>query len=242
MEKPNELGNKKCWPLWATIAIILLLLLGLIFWVQYEGAQLTEKKNEESALKTALSKIDTMCECPKPKVKSVKKKAKKKTVIVKEVKSQSVVVVVVPFQIQQYYQKEKIVLEAEKDFYDNALMPRTWVTEKKEEFVSVPQPRVGRKIIVIRQQSTMPYYGGYSSGYSYAPQVTYGQQYIPPQTVYVPAPQVIVPPPSVVTPPSVGYRPQGYTGGVSPQGNTGGVSPQGNTGGRSPSGVTGPAR
>ncbi|HAS84721.1 MAG TPA: hypothetical protein DCS23_01440 [Candidatus Yonathbacteria bacterium] len=100
------------------------------------------------------------------------------------------------------------------------------------EFTPLPEkevepPRVGRKIIVVRQQPAMPYYGGYGYGYSnsyYAPpQVIYGgtPTFIPNPPVIVQAPSVVTPPPSVVVP----------AGGV----------PQGTTGGRSPSGVTGNA-
>lgn len=256
MEKINESRNKKCWPLWATIVIIFLLLLGMIFWTQYERTQFAEKQKENLKEMKAivLAKSNNLCECcecPKPKAKVSHKKAKPKTKQSKPKPQPSANKIAIVSETLRscdslggvlLLRDGKIICDIKKeitlippptetrDFYENALMPRTWVTEPEKEVAKVEPPKVGRKIIVIREQA--PYYGGYSSGYSYAPQVTYGQQYIPPQTVFVPAPQVIVPAPSVVTPPPGGYIPRGYTGGVGPQGNTGG---------RSPSGTTGPA-
>jgi len=98
------------------------------------------------------------------------------------------------------------------------------------EFTPLPEkevetPRVGRKIIVVRPQPAMPYYGRYGYGYSnsyYAPpQVIYGgtPTFIPNPPVIVRAPSVVTPPPSVVVP--AGGVPQGTTGGRSPSGTTG---------------------
>lgn len=229
MEKTKEAGKKNGWPVWGTIVIILLWLIGLTFWVQYERTQSEKTRKESVVLEKPIlhiseqTKADVLCECPKPKVKASHKKQKLKPVIRKEVKSKPVTIVP-SVAVVAHPKFEVATLSQKEDFYDNAVMPKTWVTEPKEEVVTEP-PRVGRKILVIRQQPVMsyPYYGGYSPGYysSYVPQVTYGQPYVPPpQTVFVPAPPVIVPAPSVVTP-AGGYRPQGSTGGHSPSGTTG---------------------
>lgn len=220
MEK-TEVGNKKGWSIWATIAFVLLWLIGLTIWDYYEKTQLDEMKKEQvvASVKPILhiskQSVDDLCECPKPKARAVHKKAKPKQKTAQKVASKTVA---------DTTQKAEVIVESQKeDFYDKAVMPRNWETEPEEEVAEAEPPRVGRKILVIRQQPVMPYYGGYSPGYypSYAPQVTYGQPYTPPpQTVFVPAPPVIVPAPSVVTP-AGGYKPQGSTGGHSPSGTTG---------------------
>lgn len=117
---------------------------------------------------------------------------------------------------------EKVLVEA-PDFYDKAVMPKTWVAEPEEEVAPEPPPKVGRKIYVVRQPSPYYYGGGYgyNYGYGYTPPVIYGgtPTFVPNPPVIVPAPSVVAPPPSVVTP-AGGYKPQGNTGGHSPNGVT----------------------
>lgn len=231
-EDKDEIGISLKW----TLVFAFLLFLALLAYSLYEQAQLRKDvgkiaENSKAAKILKLSEQKDLCECPKPKAKVAHKKAKPKQKSVPKKVAKSEPVTIVPSIVSTAIPKVEVVAEAQKeDFYDKAVMPKTWVTEPEEEVAEVEPPRVGRKILVIRQQPVMPYYGGYSSGYypSYAPQVTYGQPYIPPpQTVFVPSPPVIVHAPSVVTPapsvvtPAGGYKPQGSTGGHSPSGTTG---------------------
>lgn len=235
MEK-TEARNKKGWSIWAIIAFVLFWLVGLTIWGYYEKTQLDEMKKEKAVagkpiLHISKQSAGDLCECPKPKARVSRKKSEPKQKPVQQAKTKPPFVVdeviagwrAPPKAVAENKKVEAVAESQEEDFYDKAVMPRNWETEPEEEVAEVEPPRVGRKILVIRQQPVMPYYGGYSSGYypSYAPQVTYGQPYIPPpQTVFVPAPPVIVPAPSVVTP-AGGYKPQGSTGGHSPSGTTG---------------------
>ena len=238
-----ENTKKKGWPVWATIVVILLWLVGLTLWVQYERTRWEEMQREQVVAKakpilhiSQKAKADALCDCPEPKARvSSNRKPKPKS------KSAPMVASKPQFKVDELLSglrttpKVAVTTEvasakpAEDDFYDKAVMPRTWELEPEEEVAPEPPPKVGRKILVIRQQPVMPYYGGYSSGYyPYAPQVTYGTQYVPPpQTVFIPAPPVIVHAPSVVVPapsvvtPAGEYKPQGSTGGHSPSGTTG---------------------
>ncbi len=247
--------KKKRWPLWVTIVVIILWLIGLTFWGYYEMTQMESREKKLKLIAENIAKADKPCECekPKPKAKVTRKKAKAKpkTTLAKKLpevqKAQPVdKIAIVSNALQDCNsfggtlilregkvicdikkaetapkQEVAVLTKAKEDFYDKAVMPQTWVTEPEKEVAPEP-PKVGRKIIVIREQQT-PYYGGYSSGYypSYAPQVTYGQPYVPPpQTVFVPAPPVFVPAPSVVTP-AGGYAPRGTTDGRSPSGVSG---------------------
>ncbi len=238
--------SKKMWPLWATIAVILFWLTGFTFWIQYEKTQ--KEKDWDKKLVAEKSKADAPCEDPKPKAEinpknakanakaKANEKAKPKPEAKMEPKTSLQIAELVPVLTNAPASKKavdttpeveiKSILDGVDPDFGKTKVVFTPLPEKEVE-----QPRVGRKIIVIRQQLMMPHYGGgYSTGYyqRYAPQVTYGSQYVPPpQTVFVPAPAVIVPAPSVVTPapsvvtPAGGYRPQGSTGGHSPSGTTG---------------------
>lgn len=236
MENIKEANGKK-WPWWAVMMIWTLWIIGLVLFVQYEMGKWYERNSkmisrvdmavaDKPILHINQPKADALCPCLKPKARVDHKKAKPKTSVAKKEPIQSLQIAEMVSELTDTSASKKVadtVAESQKeDFYDKAVMPKTWVAEPEEEEVAPEPPRVGRKIPVIRQQPMMPYYGGYSSGYyPYAPQVTYGQPYIPPpQTVFVPAPPVIVPAPSVVTP-AGGYKPQGSTGGHSPSGTTG---------------------
>lgn len=145
------------------------------------------------------------CECKKEKLKRKKPKTKVKPE---------------PAPEQEPKAEQKVSVSV-PDFYDKAVMPKTWVTEPEEEVVPERPPKVGRKIYVVRQPSPYYYGGGYGYNYGYAPSVIYGgtPTFVPNPPVIVPAPSVVTPPPSVVTP-AGGYKPQGNTGGHSPSGVT----------------------
>lgn len=205
--------------------VLIVIIVAIVFcWGWHKN---THNDIAPTALNVSEGKIShraNLCPSEKPRLK----KAKLKTALKKEpafapvvsVLTQVLPVIQVPPEV-----KTKPLLDGVDADFGKTKMVFTPLPEKEAE-----PPKVGRKIFVIRQQPMMPYYSGYSSSYypSYAPQVTYGQPYIPPpQAVFVPAPPVIVPAPSFVTPaPSVvspigGHRPQGTTGGHSPGGTTG---------------------
>lgn len=229
MEKTNVVGKKNGWSIWATIAFVLFWLVGLTVWSYYEKNLLDEMKKDQVVasgkpiLHISKQSADDLCECPKPKAKASRKKSETKQKPIQQAITKP------PFVVDEVIagwrstpkavtvdatQKAEIkpVLDTVDPDYGKTEVVFTPLPEREAE-----PPRVGRKILVIRQQPVMPYYGGYSSGYSYAPQVVYGSQYVPPpQQVFVPAPPVIVHAPSVVTPapsvvtPAGGYKP-GYT-------------------------------
>lgn len=224
MEKTNVVGKKNGWSIWAIIAFVLFWLVGLTVWSYYEKNLLDEMKKDQVVasgkpiLHISKQSADDLCECPKPKARASRKKSEPKQMPVQQAKTRPSFVVdevvagwrtspkTVAVETTQKVALKPVLDTVDPDFGKTEVV-FTPLPEKEVE-----PPRVGRKIVVIRQQPVMPYYGGYSSGYypSYAPQVTYGQPYIPPpQTVFIPAPQVIVPAPSVVTP-AGGYKP-GYT-------------------------------
>lgn len=199
-------------PTWMWLLLIFVLVASFAYWGWYE---------ENAGISPSIGRViphKDLCPCEKPKARIAHNKPKPKQKPAQQAKTKP------PFVVDEVIagwratpkavavdttQKVEIkpVLDTVDPDYGKTEVVFTPLPEKEVE-----PPRVGRKILVIRQQPMMPYYSGYNPGYSqpYAPQVTYGQPYIPPpQTVFVPAPPVIVPAPSVVTP-AGGYKP-GYT-------------------------------